>query len=146
MANHRRYGALEKLSVIISKRSVAPIENELATRSRLGKGTWWWWWWWITGIPVLRGTRYVIAIAYARSLSLSLLPLSADTPPTILSGEAFRPLRENYRYTRRTRESFCHGGCESRRRLSREHLPREPLNTYRLVSPFVIGAATPKSE
>lgn len=34
--NHRRYGALEKLSVIISKRSVAPIQNELATRSRIG--------------------------------------------------------------------------------------------------------------
>lgn len=79
MANHRRYGALEKLSVIISKRSVAPIENELATRSRLGKGTWWWWWWWITGIPVLRGTRYVIAIAYARSLSLSLSSLCLPT-------------------------------------------------------------------
>lgn len=48
-----------------------------------------------------------------RPLSLFLLRAHKERwntqPPTILSRGAFRPLRENYRYTRRTRESFCHG-------------------------------------
>lgn len=110
--NHRRYGALEKLSVIISKRSVAPIQNELATRSRIGNA----------GKerggggykPVYRfcGERVTLSRLLTPSLSLSS-PCTQGTVEHTATNDplsrAFRPLRENYRYTRRTRESFCHG-------------------------------------
>lgn len=93
----------------MSKRSVAPDTerpgNSFASRER-GKGTE------IAWIPVLRAARYVITIPRAVPRAVS----PCTRAPSL--GRAFRPLRENYRYTPRTRESFCTGAprrCESRR-------------------------------
>lgn len=54
--------------------------------------------------------RYRDCLRPFLSLSLSLLRAQGTVVcADPLSRGAFRPLRENYRYTRRTRESFCHG-------------------------------------
>lgn len=83
--------------------------------------------------------RYVIAITYARTTGWCAVALACEEGLRgARCGGPFRALRENYRYTRRTRELFRRG-MEVTPADYRTNIYHEPLNTYRVVSAFVIG-------